>query len=68
MTTLCCSKFDANGNLIFSYCSVNLHCPPGWMETVVNECTACPTVGNQDDIVSEIEKDEPGASQFASFG
>ena len=68
MSLFCCSKFDANGNLVFSYCSANMHCPPGWQEIPINTCTACQTVGTRDDIVAEIEQDEPGASQFAEFG
>jgi hypothetical protein len=67
MAVYCCTKMDENGRLKFSYCSVNLPCPPGWMQTEVNECTACPTVGDRDALMAEIEQDQPGASQNASF-
>ena len=68
MTTFCCTKMDDNGNLIFSYCSVNFPCPPGWTQTLVNECTACPTVGDRDQLVAQIEQDQPGSSEHAVFG
>lgn len=67
MTTYCCTKYDSNGNLIFSYCSVNFQCPPGWMQALVNECTACPSVGNKDELLAQIELDQPGSSQYADL-
>jgi hypothetical protein len=58
---------DENGNLKYSYCSKDNPCPPGWMQTEVNDCNACPTVGNREEIIARIEQDQPGSSQSAVF-
>jgi hypothetical protein len=73
MSTYCCTLYDDNARLIASFCLVNLpgsdlHCPRGWMETLVNVCTACPTnPTSRDELVSLIERDAPGTSQYAVF-
>lgn len=68
MAIYCCTKMDDNGHLKYSYCSVDSPCPPGWMQTLVNDCTACPIVGNTDELRAQIEEDQPGASQYADLG
>jgi len=68
MTIFCCTRMNDDGSLRYSYCSVDHPCPPGWMQTLVNTCDACPKVGDRDEIVAQIEQDEAGASQFADFG
>ncbi len=67
MVIYCCTLYDDNAKLLFSYCSVNMHCPPGWMETLVNDCTACPIVGDRDELLARIEQDQPGSSQYAQI-
>jgi hypothetical protein len=68
MAVYCCTKYDDNANLKFSYCSSNFPCPPGWIQTLVNVCTACPVVGDRDELLAEIEQDQPGSSQYAVLG
>jgi hypothetical protein len=67
MNIFCCTLYDDNARLIFSYCSVNLHCLSGWVETPVNDCTACPTVGDRGELLAKLEQDQPGSSQSAIF-
>jgi hypothetical protein len=67
MDVYCCTLYNDNAKLIFSYCSVNLHCLPGWVETPANDCTACPTVGDRNELLAKLEQDQPGSSQYAIF-
>ena len=73
MATYCCTLYDGDANLIHSFCLVSLddadlHCPRGWTETLVNECTACPVdPSTREELTAAIEADAPGLSQYASL-